>query len=328
MPVGKTTLDPQIASFLSSNPSLQLGGQNLLTERRIHAQILSFEKHPLFKQASIGNVEFTALRGPHGTLNLRVLYPSSPSRNSTGKTPALIYFHGGGYTVGAGDEFENGCRILAERAGIQVYLVDYRLAPEWNYPTQLDEYEAVLGWLRGPGGEERGVDPDLIFGGGDSAGGNMTASVQLRLRDQGKRGLDGLFLLYPEARLPFDTDAATENNNGPYLICNGIFEFARNYIPRGVPPSTPYISPGQQSIEYLRGLPPAHVYTCGFDPLRDVGAEFADKLSQAGNQVAHHHYDTLCHGFLQMAPWSDAAMNALKQVASDVKESVEIARKG
>ncbi|KAL4926390.1 alpha/beta hydrolase [Aspergillus undulatus] len=320
----RTTLGPEIATFTKSHPQLVLGGGNLLHERRIHAEVFGFTNTPKHLQANIGRVEFAGFRGPHGIINLRALYPTNPQKVSkTDLTPALVYFHGGGYTVGSADEFENGCRHLAEKAGVQVYLVDYRLAPEWSYPTQLDEYEAVVEWLRGEGGKERGVDPELVFGGGDSAGGNMTAGVSLRLRDEGKKPLAGMFLLYPEARLPFDTVAATENNAGPYLSCNGIFEFARNYIPPGVPPSTPYISPGQQPLEELKDLPPANVYTCGFDCLRDVGVEFASKLEEAGNkQVNWHHYNTLCHGFLQMAPWSSEAMNALTQVAQDLKDSV------
>ncbi|KAL4954692.1 Alpha/Beta hydrolase protein [Aspergillus filifer] len=319
----RTTLDSQIASFTQSNPSLVLGGGNLLSERRIHTQILGFTNTPSHLHSNIRKVEFTALRGPHGTINIRVLYPTSPEKSSRGLVPALIYFHGGGYTVGTADEFENGCRILSQKAGVQVYIVEYRLAPEWKFPTQLDEYESVIRWLRGEGGWERGVDPDFIFGGGDSAGGNMTAAISLRLRDEGKRGLAGAFLLYPEARVPFDTPAAVENKEGPYLSCNGIFEFARNYVPPGTPPSTAYISPGQQSLEKLKNLPPTNIYTCGFDCLRDVGVEYASKLDEAGNKVNWHHYDTLCHGFLQMAPWSSAAMDALTQVAEDLNQLVE-----
>ncbi|KAL4757826.1 uncharacterized protein BDW70DRAFT_163124 [Aspergillus foveolatus] len=111
----------------------------------------------------------------------------------------------------------------------------------------------------------------------------------------------GVFLLYPEPMLPFGTSAATENTRGAYLNCNGIFEFAGNYIPAGVP-SALYISPGQHPVSSLEDLPAAAVDTCGFDCLRDVGVQFASKLEEAGNQVTGHHYETLGHGFLQTAP--------------------------
>ncbi|RAL14152.1 alpha/beta hydrolase [Aspergillus homomorphus CBS 101889] len=331
----RTTLDPEVKDFLTSNPNLRLSGRDLFDERRHHVESFSLRALPEAKQPPILHVEHTAIpNGPHGTIPLRILYPSRPFSTPSSttsqdpnhpapQTPALIYFHGGGYTVGSADDFEPGCRMLSEQAGIQIYLVEYRLAPEWRYPTQLDEYDCVLEWLRGEGGRARHVDPDRIFGGGDSAGGNMTAAMSLRRLDRDQRGLDGLFLLYPEARLPFDTPAAAENNSGLYLECNGIFNFAANYLPDGVPPGSRYISPGMQPVDSLKGLPPTRVYTCGFDPLRDVGVEFASKLEEAGNAVAWRHNETLCHGFLQMAPWSEAAMAALKQVAGDVRDLAE-----
>jgi acetyl esterase/lipase len=163
------------------------------------------------------------------------------------------------------------------------------------------------------------VHPDLVCGGGDSAGGNMTAAISLRRRDEGKKPLAAQVLLYPEARLPFDTPAAAENNTGYYLECNGIFSFADHYLPRGVPPSHSYISPGMQSIEYLKGVPRASVYTSGFDPLRDVGVEYAHKLEEAGVEVTWRHYEGMTHGWLQMGGWSEDAKKAITDVAGDLR---------
>jgi acetyl esterase/lipase len=219
---------------------------------------------------------------------------------------------------------------------VQVYAVEYRLAPEWRFPTQLDEYVAVAEWLHGDGGKARGVSKKKVMGGGDSAGGNMAAAVSLRLRDEGKQNPSAQILLYLEARLPFDTQAAAENNSGLYLECkpqppdscgtiaeydlgNGIFSFADHYLPRGTAPSHPYVSPGMQSNDFLKNVPPSAVFTCGFDPLRDVGVEYGTRLKQAGNDVQWHHFDTLTHGFLQLAPWSKEAMKATKLVGSEVK---------
>ena len=120
----------------------------------------------------------------------------------------------------------------------------------------------------------------------------MTAAITLRRKDNGKKPLEAQILFYPEARIPFDTPAAVENNTGYYLECNGIFSFADHYLPRGVPPSDRYISPGMQATDKLSGLPPAAVFTSGFDPLRDVGVEYASKLQEAGNKVVWRHYDS------------------------------------
>ena len=110
-------------------------------------------------------------------------HDAAAAADSTSTAAALIYFHGGGYTVGSIDEFENGLRVIAERAGIVIFAVEYRLAPEWQFPIQLDEYSAVLDWVCGIGGRERGIHPHRVCCGGDSAGGNMTAAFCLIKRD-------------------------------------------------------------------------------------------------------------------------------------------------
>lgn len=216
----RTQLDREVEVFLSKNPDLHLGLTDFAHERHHHTQVFGFHALPEEKRASIGRVEFVTLRGPYGTIPVRVFYPKSgEERTRAGNATALVYMHGGGCTVGTVDEFENGCRILAEEAGVQIYAVEYRLSPEWRYPTQLDEYEFVVQWLKGPGGKERGVSLDRVMGGGDSAGGSMTTSLCLRLLDQGKKPLHAQFLLYPDTKLPLDTPAAEENNSGPYLDC-------------------------------------------------------------------------------------------------------------
>lgn len=209
--------------------------------------------------------------------------------------------------------------------------VDYRLAPEHHFPTQLDEYSAVIDYFQTPENAARhGISPDLVFGGGDSAGGNMTEAICLRRKDENQKPLAGALLLYPESRLPFDTPAATEINSSYYLECNGIFSFADHYLPRSpekaYPPGHRWVSPGMQSAEDLKGLPQTALFTCGFDPLRDVGVEFGSKSQEAGNDVIWHHYPELTHGFLQMAPWSEEAMKATLDVASELERMAYGAR--
>lgn len=146
-----------IRDFLSAHPLLELGGQEHFTvERRRHQEVFGIHALPKDRIHPIDDVEFTAIRGPHGTIPIRVLYPSSGKDNrNKGRAGALIYFHGGGYTVGSVDEFENGLRLVAEESGCQVYAVEYRLAPEFKYPVQLDEYSAVIDWVQGEGGRTR-----------------------------------------------------------------------------------------------------------------------------------------------------------------------------
>ncbi|TKA67037.1 hypothetical protein B0A55_09308 [Friedmanniomyces simplex] len=301
----RTALHREIQKFLADNPSLHLGGEeDFHGERRDHLQVFGFHSIPEEKRHPIHEVEFTAIGGPHGTIPIRVFYPKSAPETGKGGNAALIYFHGGGYTVGSVDEFENGLRLLAEESGVQVYGIDYRLAPEFRFPTQLDEYSALIDALQGDFGASRGVAKDKVFGGGDSAGGDMTAAIALRRRDSELPNLAGQMLYYPEARLPFDTPAATENNTGLYLECDGIFSFADHYLPRGVAPGFKYFSPGMQSLEYLKGVPPARVYTS----------------RKAGNDVQWRHYDHMTHGWLQMTAWSLEATKAVKESARDLRE--------
>ncbi|KAI0721042.1 alpha/beta hydrolase fold-domain-containing protein [Cerioporus squamosus] len=301
----RTTLAPSVKDLLSTGPTskLHLGGVEAYSEeRRHHTEVLGWHNlsDDARAKAPIDGVEFTAVRTMHGTIAIRVFYPESGKEKKAKGEAGCI------------DDFEHGLRVLAEASGCQVYAVEYHLAPEYRYPTQLDEYSAVVDWVQGPEGKRRGVSPDKVAGGGDSAGGNMTAALALRRRDDGLKNIAAQLLVYPEARLPFDTKACSENNTGLYLEANGVFSSADHYLPRGVPPATPYVSPGMQPVSSLIGLPPALVFTAGFDPLRDVGVEYASKLEDAGTEVHWMHHPDLTHGFLQFGPWSDECLDATR----------------
>lgn len=119
----RTVLATSIQTFLKDNPDLHLGGDvDFHQERRHHTKIFGFHNLPAEKQAPIGKVEFAAVRGPHGTIPIRLFYPQvvTDEKNRHGKVAALVYMHGGGYTVGSVDEFENGLRLIAEAAEIIV----------------------------------------------------------------------------------------------------------------------------------------------------------------------------------------------------------------
>jgi acetyl esterase/lipase len=123
----RTTLAPSIQSFLKEHLKLQLGGTEEFTvERKHHLDVFGFHKLPKDGVHSIHDVEFTAICGPHGTVPIRVFYPKTGEQmRERGEAGALIYFHGGGYTVGSVDEFENGLRFLAEESGMQVSLLTF-----------------------------------------------------------------------------------------------------------------------------------------------------------------------------------------------------------
>lgn len=154
----------------------------------------------------------------------------------------------------------------------------------------------------------------------------MTEAITLWRLDKDQKNIAGQILLYPESRIPFDTLASSENNGDQdlYLVCNGIFSFADHYLSKGpgrvYTPSHRYVSPGFQSVNQLQNVPPAALFTSGFDPLRDVGVEYGSKLQEAGVSVKWHHYPNLTHGFLQFAPWSPECKSALIDVARELRQ--------
>lgn len=119
----RTTLAPSLNTFLKDNPSLHLGGDvDFHSERRHHLEVFGWHSLSKDKQTPISKLEYTAVRGPHGSIPIRLFYPKSVVDGNKKDAAALIYFHGGGYTVGSVDEFENGLRIVAEEAGAVVSL--------------------------------------------------------------------------------------------------------------------------------------------------------------------------------------------------------------
>ncbi|GGL60910.1 acetylhydrolase [Streptomyces fumigatiscleroticus] len=300
--VGRGTLDPELAAWLPTGPVLG-ADERVADARRSHRVLADVPLPP------VGAVEHLVLHGPHGSLPVRVHTPARPARTPCG---ALVYLHGGGYTVGTPDEFELPMRIIAETAGIKTYVVDYHLAPESKYPVQIEENEFALRWLR-THAREQGVDPCRIALGGDSAGGNMTCAITLKLRDEGGPVPAAQVLLFPEAALPFDTESGSENRTGHYLETAGVFLFAWNYLPHDADPRHPYVTPLHAASH--AGLPPAILVTCGFDPLRDVGHAYARRLAAAGNDLLYVHHPDLTHGFPQFAHYSAACRAATEDLA-------------
>jgi acetyl esterase len=196
-------------------------------------------------------------------------------------------------------------RLIAERAGIVNYIVGYQLAPEAKYPVQIDEIEYVVRWLF-ENAAAQGIDRAKIGVGGDSAGGNMTCVIALKLRDENGPRLAVQVPLFPEAAFPADTLAASENRSGLYLESNGIFEMVRNLVKNTDDVRHPYITP--LNAESHAGLPPAILVTNGFDPLRDVA--HARKLAAAGNDLTYVHNPNLTHGFPQFTRSSAACHQA------------------
>jgi acetyl esterase/lipase len=308
--VGRGTLDPELEAWLPHGPTLG-ADVSIAQGRRDHA-VLGEGPWP-----EIGAVDTLILPGPHGSLTVRRHTPTRPSRDPSA---ALVYIHGGGFTYGTLDEFEVPMRLIAERAGIVTYAVDYQLAPEAKYPTQIDEIEFFVRWLFEHAEDQR-VDPARIALGGDSAGGNMTCVIALKLRDEHGPRLALQVPLFPEAAFPGDTLSGSENRTGLYLETNGIYEMVRNLLKNSDDGRHPYVTP--LNAESHADLPPTILVTNGYDPLRDVGHEYARRLAAAGNDISYVHNPDLTHGFPQFTRYSRACHAATEQLADLIKAKLD-----
>ncbi|MGQ0656414.1 MAG: alpha/beta hydrolase [Betaproteobacteria bacterium] len=238
----------------------------------------------------------------------------------TQSLPALVYFHGGGWTIGDLDTHDVVCRQLALGAGCMVLSVDYRLAPEHPFPAAVDDCLAALKWTH-DNAAKLGIDTRRIALGGDSAGGNLAAVVALLARDAGVPRIACQLLIYPatDSRC---TSASHERNGAGYLLTReAIAYFRANYLPSDAHWSDWRASPLLAASH--AGLPPALVVTAGYDPLVDEGRAYADKLRAAGVKVAYREYADMVHGFLLFGGVLDTANAAVAECSAALRAAFD-----
>ncbi len=211
----------------------------------------------------------------------------------SGPFPVLVWMHGGGWVIGSADQSLPTCRDLAVGAGCVVVDVDYGLAPENPFPGPLDESVAVTRWVLEHAGEIAG-DPTRVAVGGDSAGGNLAAATALEVP-----GITYQLLVYPAVDLTLSHPSIDENAEG-YLLTRDVMIWFTNHYLGGADAKDPRVSPLFADDEALAGLPPALVITAEYDPLRDEGEAYAERLRAAGVGVTTKRYDGQIHGFFSM----------------------------
>lgn len=227
----------------------------------------------------------------------------------------LVFFHGGGFIYGDLDSHDALCRFLAERAGVRVIAVDYRLAPEARFPAAYDDCVNAYAEILERADEWR-VDRDRIAVGGDSAGGNLATLVAI---EAARRGLPCAFqlLIYPLTDMAGTTKSRVLFADGFYLTERFIDLASDSYVPDPSQRSDPRASP--LGADLPAGLAPAHVVTAGFDPLRDEGQAYAERLAAAGVVVQHVGYPTLIHGFVNMVGVGRTARSAAVEIAEALR---------
>jgi acetyl esterase/lipase len=204
---------------------------------------------------------------------------------------AIIWLHGGGFVMGDLDTEHPWAARLADMAGTVVISVGYRRAPEHPFPAALDDIYAVLGWVA-KNAAELGVDPDRIAIGGHSAGAGLAAAVTLRARDEQGPPICFQVLNQPVLDDRMDSWSARNFTETPWMHREKVARMWRHYL--GAETATPYAAPARAAD--LSGLPPAHIATAEFDPLRDEEITYALRLLQAGVPVELHQWPGTFHG--------------------------------
>ncbi|MDQ7808202.1 alpha/beta hydrolase [Amycolatopsis sp. A133] len=261
------------------------------------------------------SVREIAVPTPDGDLSATLYTPAGLPE----KSPLLVFFHGGGWVIGTRSSHDNAVRFLAKHAGVRVLSIEYRLAPEFPFPAATEDALAAFEYAVAKAGD-LGADPARIAVGGDSAGGNLAAVTAQQAVRRGGPVPAFQLLIYPAtdfARRYRSQDLFAEDL---FLTDVHMKWFEGHYVPEGTDLTDPRLSPLR--ADDLSGLPPALIVTAGFDPLRDEGEAYAEKLAEAGVDVALRRHEDLIHGFINFTGVGTRFREALAETAGALRQGL------
>ncbi|WP_092494865.1 alpha/beta hydrolase [Faunimonas pinastri] len=266
-----------------------------------------------FSRLQVRSVRATTVPGADGPLPARIYRP-----RTSRPLGVIVYFHGGGFVHCGLDSHDNICCRLARISRSVVVSVDYRLAPEHPFPAAPDDAYAATVWVAEHAAELAGEGAPIGVA-GDSAGGNLAAVVSQMARDRGGPEIAFQLLYYPTTHGLADVPSRRENAEG-YLLTGEIMQwYLDRYVPdekdRRDPRFAPFLA------ESLAGLPPALVVVAGYDPLRDEGIEYGERMRRAGVAVRLARFPATFHGFVNFYPVIPAGRQAISQGAIAVRKA-------
>ncbi len=309
-------VDPQVQAFLDHLHSVHPPQLDLQSGETLAQVLARLRQEPpvLTAPEPVHHVEDQTIAGPGGPLPIRMYIPEG-----TGLFPVLLFFHGGGFVTGSLQSQDSICRALTNATPCITVSVGYRLAPEHPYPAAVEDGYAALQWVAEHAASIQG-DPSRIALTGTSAGGTLAAAVTLMARDRGGPRLLYQLLCYPETthnhvRFP----SFEEYGHGYFIEKEGILLADTWYVPLGADQDAPYAFP--LSAKDLHHLPPALVITAEYDPLRDEGELYAQRLREAGVLVTLTRYDGMIHSFLNQADLFEEAKVAIAEAARTLHQA-------
>lgn len=303
-------LHPQVQAHLARLSELNFGALQDASPERAREGARRLTAASVVERQAVEAVVDLVADTVLGDVPIRLYRPSSEAR-----LPVIVFFHGGGYVIGDLESHDALLRSLVNATGMAVVSVDYPLAPEAKFPTQIQTGFAATSWVAAHA-ERLGVDAARLIVAGDSAGGNLATVVALQARDAGSPEIAYQLLIYP------DLDFRRENETirqlaGRYgnISREAQFWFMGHYLHSDAQRTDPRVSPILEPD--LSGLPPAYILTAEYDALRDEGEQYGQRLREAGVPVTVRRHDGMIHEFLRH-PFDDSA-TAIAEIAQALR---------
>ena len=307
------SLDPQLKAYLDALEALGAPPLNSVPVDVARKMYEKAAEQTRGEPPELLAVEELVIPGPESELKAWLYRPSEQQ-----DLPLLVYFHGGGFTIGSLQSHDAVCRYLSKETECLVLSVDYRLAPEHKYPAAVEDAWAATCWAVN-NAKKLGGDPDRVAVGGDSAGGNLAAIVCLMAREAGDPQLACQLLIYPGIDMSCSLPSHDTFADGYRLTRDLITWFYQAYFTKDDDVTDWRASP--INAHSLAGLPPAFILSAGFDPLQDENKSYAYKLEAAGVAVVHSHYPDMIHGFVTMPGILSQAREALRECAAELRKA-------
>ncbi|MCP5431848.1 MAG: alpha/beta hydrolase [Alphaproteobacteria bacterium] len=306
-------LDPTVKALLdqiAENPQPKLWEMPIAAGREAYEGVRLLAGG---QSVPIGKVEAMEAPGPAGPIRLRVFYGVAGGATR----PAIIFYHGGGFTIGSLDTHDDLCRRLANESGCVVVSVDYRLAPENKFPAAVEDAMAAARFVE-ENAPRLAIDPNALAVAGVSAGANLATVVCQLAREAGRPRICLQILMCPFTDARAETPSLREFAQGYFLERKTMEWFMDQYADKASSLDDPRLSPMRASS--LSGLPPAIVYTAEYDPLRDEGKAYADRLKAEGVEVVYKCAPGMIHDYVTLAAIIPGGADDLAEIGRLVAE--------
>ncbi len=307
------TLDPVVAAMLEEMS--KAGGPQMTDMSPSDARAVYQVMQSTLPAPVVDNIEDRVVDTGQAKVPIRIYKAQGAS-----VSPCIVFFHGGGWVIGDLTTHDPVCRQLHEATGYTVIAVDYRLAPEHRFPAAIDDCYAVTKWVA-LNADTLGIDAQRIAVAGDSAGGNLSASVCLKAKAGDSPAIAFQLLIYPVTDAAMDSDSYRQNGEGYLLSAATMQWFWQHYLGDQASGKDPWASPLLAAD--LSKLPPACIITAEYDPLRDEGEAYGRRLREAGVKTHIQRFDGMIHGFFGMTNMLEGSRDALALAASQLKTALE-----